>query len=139
MTLFGSIELSDDVVQRGGFGGHRQEFNARFEVRVVALHLAGAAHAEELDVRLTFNLYGQNSDVTSGQRLGRFEMAAGAADVTDTDLLTPYENGAAWCGLARYQCVFSAGAPLMAAISSSRREQSWPPTDTGVLDATFAR
>ena len=88
---------------------------------------------------LSFNIYGENSDVTGRQRLRRLEMATGAADVTDTDVLTPDENGAARCGPVRGQCVFSAGAPSMAAISSSRREQSWPPTDTGVLDATFAR
>jgi hypothetical protein len=96
------IKPPDDVVQRRGFGGHRQELDAGFIVGLTARNKAGAGDAEELDVRLSLDIHRENPDDSSGEWLGGFEMTAGTAHVTDTDPLAPDENRAAWRGAMRW-------------------------------------
>ena len=141
LARVGLIELPDDVVQRGGFGGHGKEFDARLVARIPIWNLAGTGDAEELDVCLAVDIDRENADGSGAERLFRFEMTARAAHVIDTDALTTDENRAARLGVVlRHQCVRSLDSSLSRApTSSSRREHSLPPTDTGVLDVTFAR
>lgn len=153
LTGVGLIELTDDVVQRRVLGRHRKEFDAGLVAHIRTGAAADAAHAEELEVGLSLDIDGKNPDVTRGHRRARFQVAPRPAHVVDADALTADQDGTTRRGPGRgHQCFQSfdggsscasmemagASAASAGATSSSSRQHSLPPTDTRVLDVTFA-
>lgn len=132
------IELRDHVVQRSRVGRHRQELHTGLVQTIRARECATTGDAEQLDMTLAIDVDGEHADRANRQGLGTLEAASGSTHVTDPDALTPYQDGPARrvCACTRW---FQECRSSRASTRNSRRKQSVPATDIGVLEMTLAR